>query len=71
MDLYQILLQDHREVDNLFEKIEKSGKKAGKAQQQLSDKLRQELELHTRAEEQIVYPAQQAPTPRRVRRGRK
>lgn len=56
MDLYQMLIQDHREVDNLFEKIEKSGENAKKTRQQLFDKLRQELELHTQVEEKIVYP---------------
>lgn len=56
MDLYQMLIKDHREVDDLFEKIEKSGEKAYKTKQQLFDKLRQELELHTQVEERIVYP---------------
>ncbi|HJU17701.1 MAG TPA: hemerythrin domain-containing protein [Stellaceae bacterium] len=56
MDLYQMLIQDHREVDSLFEKIEKSGKGASKTREQLFDKLRQELELHTQVEERIVYP---------------
>jgi iron-sulfur cluster repair protein YtfE (RIC family) len=56
MDLYQMLIQDHRTVDDLFEKIEKSGERASKTRQQLFDKLRQELELHTQVEERIVYP---------------
>ena len=56
MDLYQMLIQDHRTVDDLFEKIEKSGEGASKTRQQLFDKLRQELELHTQVEERIVYP---------------
>ena len=56
MDLYQVLIKDHRTVDDLFEKIEKSGEKAVKTRQQLFDKLRQELELHTQVEERIVYP---------------
>ena len=56
MDLYQMLIQDHRAVDDLFEKIEKSGKNANRTRQQLFGKLREELELHTRVEEQIVYP---------------
>jgi iron-sulfur cluster repair protein YtfE (RIC family) len=56
MDLYQMLIQDHRAVDDLFEKIEKSGEGASKTRQQLFDKLRQELELHTQLEEHIVYP---------------
>jgi|SRR5579884_1878289 len=56
MDLYQMLIQDHRTVNDLFEKIEKSGARAGKTRQQLFEKLRAELELHTQVEERIVYP---------------
>lgn len=56
MDLYQMLIKDHRTVDELFEKIEKSGESANKTRQQLFEKLRQELELHTQVEEKIVYP---------------
>jgi iron-sulfur cluster repair protein YtfE (RIC family) len=56
MDLYQMLIQDHRTVDDLFDRIEKSGERAEKTRQQLFDKLRQELELHTQLEERIVYP---------------
>lgn len=56
MDLYQMLIQDHRTVDELFEKIEKSGENAVKTRQQLFEKLRHALETHTQIEEQIVYP---------------
>jgi iron-sulfur cluster repair protein YtfE (RIC family) len=56
MNLYQMLIQDHRAVDDLFERIEKSGENASKTRRQLFDKLRQELELHTQVEERIVYP---------------
>lgn len=56
MDLYDILMKDHRTVEDIFEKIDNSGKRAFKTRQQLFDKLRMELELHTRLEERIVYP---------------
>jgi iron-sulfur cluster repair protein YtfE (RIC family) len=57
MDLYQMLIQDHRAVDDLFDKIENSEKNAIETRQRLVEKLREELELHAQVEERIVYPA--------------
>jgi iron-sulfur cluster repair protein YtfE (RIC family) len=56
MDAYQILMNDHRKVEDLFEKIEQIEDRAGRDRQQLFQKLREELELHTEVEERLVYP---------------
>ena len=53
MDAIALLKADHRKVEELFEKYEKSrGKKAEIARQ-----ICMELTIHTAIEEQIFYPA--------------
>src|SRR5206468_12383998 len=56
MDLFELLSQDHREVDELFEKIEKTDNRGARRREQLFQELREELERHTRLEEGIFYP---------------
>jgi hemerythrin-like domain-containing protein len=56
MDAYQILMKDHRNVEDLFEKIEKTDDGQHKEREQLLGKLREELELHTEIEERLLYP---------------
>jgi iron-sulfur cluster repair protein YtfE (RIC family) len=56
MDVFQILSKDHREVDQLFEQIEKTDTRGAKRRERILQKLREELELHTRIEEKILYP---------------
>ena len=56
MDAYQILMKDHRNVEDLFEKIEKTDDGQHKEGEQLLGKLREELELHTEIEERLFYP---------------
>ena len=56
MDAYQILMKDHRKVEDLFEQIEQTEDRARGDRQQLFQKLREELELHTEVEERLVYP---------------
>ena len=56
MDAYQILMKDHRKVEDLFEQIEQTEDRAGRDRQQLFQKLREALELHTEVEERLVYP---------------
>jgi hemerythrin superfamily protein len=53
MDAYQMLMKDHRKVEDLFEKIED---RKGGDRQQLFQELREELELHTEVEERLIYP---------------
>jgi hemerythrin superfamily protein len=56
MDAFQILSKDHREVEQLFEQIEKTDNRGADSREQLFQKLKQELELHTEVEEKIFYP---------------
>jgi hemerythrin superfamily protein len=56
MDVYQVLMQDHRIVDELFKEIEKSDDREVTRREQLFARLRKELEDHTLIEENIFYP---------------
>jgi len=55
MKATDILKKQHREVKGLFKTVE-STEEAG-ARRQLLDQITQALELHTRLEEEIFYPA--------------
>jgi len=44
MDVYQVLMQDHRVVEELFSEIEKSGDREVERREQLFARLRKELE---------------------------
>lgn len=54
MDVFNLLKKDHKEVKQLFKKIEKSS--AVKLRQKTFDQIVTELEMHTSVEEEIVYP---------------
>lgn len=56
MDVYQVLINDHRMVDKLFIEIEKSDDREIEQREQLFARLRKELEDHTLIEEDIFYP---------------
>ena|SRR5215472_5850946 len=56
MDVYQVLMKDHRSVDELFREIEKSDDREVKGREQLFARLRKELEDHTLIEEDVFYP---------------
>jgi len=55
-DAIQMLKEDHRKVEALFEQFleEESGKK-----QQIAQQIFQELEMHSTLEEELFYPALQ------------
>lgn len=57
MDLYRLLKQDHQKAKRLFERIAEAGEGAKKTRERLFQELKQELELHTRVEEEHFYPA--------------
>jgi hemerythrin superfamily protein len=50
-----LLKKQHREVKGLFKKVEKTEDARGR--KQLLEQITQALELHTRIEEEIFYPA--------------
>ena len=54
-DALKLLAQDHREVEQLFEKFEKA--KGDEQKEQIARKICTELKVHTMIEEEIFYPA--------------
>jgi hemerythrin superfamily protein len=56
MDLYQILMQDHRLTDQIFSDIEKTTAAEVRRREQLFADLRKGLEAHNVVEENIFYP---------------
>ncbi|HEY0413788.1 MAG TPA: hemerythrin domain-containing protein [Allosphingosinicella sp.] len=54
-DAIQLLTQDHREVEALFEKFEKASGDGTK--EKLARQICTELKIHTMIEEEIFYPA--------------
>src|SRR5215213_3310809 len=59
MTATEILKQDHREAIGLFERLEGADEAAGAggSKDELFDRLKGALTLHTKLEEQIFYPA--------------
>jgi hypothetical protein len=55
LDATQLLTQDHREVEALFEKFEKAGSDGSK--ERLARQICTELKIHAMIEEEIFYPA--------------
>ena len=51
----QLIRRDHKKVDGLFGRFERSKKR--EAKQRICDLVAHELELHTALEEEIFYPA--------------
>ena len=56
MDVYQILMQDHRTVEQMFIEIEQTDDREVERREQLFGKLRVALEAHTVVEENLFYP---------------
>ncbi len=59
MDVFELLKQDHQKVSGIFKQIEAAGQSDGQLRTQLFAQLKQELDVHAHAEEQILYPALQ------------
>ena len=57
MDAITLLKQDHKTVEGLFKKFEKTGPKAHKTQRDLAEKIIKELSVHAAIEELVFYPA--------------
>jgi hemerythrin superfamily protein len=60
MNVLKILKKDHSTVQNLFGKFDRAGKAAYEKKGELFEKIRRELQVHLRAEEEIFYPALKA-----------
>ena len=58
MDAFNLLKEDHRKVEELFEQLESA---QGQAKMRVFEQIKSELELHTHIEEKIFYPALEKP----------
>jgi hemerythrin superfamily protein len=56
MDAIELLEQQHREVEELFEKFEKAGDKARKTKEKLCREISDKLAMHAEIEEKLFYP---------------
>jgi len=57
MNVLKLLKEDHSKVQTLFDKIDEIGKVSYEKRAELFEKIRRELQLHSRAEQEIFYPA--------------
>jgi hemerythrin superfamily protein len=57
MNVLTILRKDHALVRSLFNKYGNAGKSSHEKKLQLFEQIRRELQIHSRAEEEIFYPA--------------
>jgi hypothetical protein len=55
MDAFELLIEDHEKVSDLFDQIEDEADDIT-IREQLFGQLQQELLLHSRIEEQVLYP---------------
>jgi hypothetical protein len=53
----ELLKQDHEKVKGLFKEFMESGERAIKTRERLSQQIFLELEVHSKLEEEIFYPA--------------
>lgn len=63
MQATTLLRNDHRTVEGLFKKFEKSGPRAHKSRRSVVDRIIEELSVHAAIEEQLFYPAARAKAP--------
>jgi hemerythrin-like domain-containing protein len=59
MDAITLLEEDHKKVRKLFRDFEALSERSTKKKQELADKIRSELVVHTSIEEEIFYPGVQ------------
>jgi len=60
MNVLELLKEDHSNVESLFEKYDRTGKSSQEKKTELFEEIRRELQLHSRAEEEMFYPALKA-----------
>lgn len=54
VNVLELLKEDHREAERLFESFEQAN---GRSRQGIADQTLKALEIHTKIEESLVYPA--------------
>jgi len=57
MNAFTLLKQDHQTVARILEKIDSTTERGVKTREELFTRLKKELDVHTRIEETIFYPA--------------
>jgi iron-sulfur cluster repair protein YtfE (RIC family) len=57
MNAFTLLKEDHEKVAGILEKIDETTERATKGREELFTQLKSELDVHTRIEEDILYPA--------------
>ena len=57
MNAFTLLKADHERVAGILESIEKTTERAVKGRDELFTRLKEELDLHAKIEEEIFYPA--------------
>ena len=57
MNAFQLLKEDHQKVSGIFQQLEPTTERAEKTRTELFAKLKQELDIHAKIEETILYPA--------------
>ena len=60
MHALKLLKKDHSDVQSLFNRLERLGKSAQEKKNEIFAEIRRALQLHSRAEEEIFYPALKA-----------
>jgi iron-sulfur cluster repair protein YtfE (RIC family) len=56
MDAFALLKKDHEKVAGIFEKLDTTTERGVKTREELFTQLKQELDVHARIEETILYP---------------
>jgi len=56
-DAIALLKEDHKELKKLMSQLDDTTERAVKTRQQLLDKMKTELTIHERIEEEVLYPA--------------
>jgi hypothetical protein len=57
MNAFELLKGDHQKVKGLLEQLDKTTERGLKTREELFNKVMQELQVHTKIEEVIFYPA--------------
>jgi hemerythrin superfamily protein len=60
MNVLKLLKKDHSSVKSLFNKFSRTGRSSHDKRTELFEQIRRELQIHSRAEEEIFYPALKA-----------
>jgi hypothetical protein len=56
MDAFELLKKDHKKVSGIFEKLDTTTERGVKTREELFTQLKQELDVHSRIEETVLYP---------------